>query len=627
MLVEKADAPAAARRHAIWALDGIDGGSSAAREISAAARSGDLSVRIQAVRQMGTRRVAAAQGLLVELLRDPEPAMRFHAAAALGRVGRASAVPALQAALEEKDFTARFAVFTALHRIGRADSSAWSAIARGLQSDVAAVREGTLFALRDVAQPTVLEALCRARGDARPTALEFVARIARKDPEWKGEWWPSPYHPALGPRPRRTVEWEGTAAALDALRAALDDAEPRARRAGAEGIVELREASMIPGLRERLGKETDPETKGALLRALGALKDKGAIDAVAAALRDEANPVALRLLALTAAEEIGGADVIAAFLASRPANRELFLRAIASASKIGKETAAESLTPLLQDPDLDIRKASIAALGQLKIRKAIPGLVAAFGEEKTRFEAADALSRTPDLRGLDAYVYGLASANPGLRERSAKAVESLGRKALQELEKRIDFSTLPPQTLAELQRIFAVEPETSPLFRVKPRKVDPAEYLEFALKTAGDAARGRPLFHDLQGLACIKCHRVDGAGGEIGPDLSHIGSQYSRAELAESVVFPSRKIREGYQQVKVMTRSGRIVAGAVKGETADELVLQDAEGTKHAIAKSDIDKRASSDLSLMPEGLHGGLSTRDFADLISYLESLKAPKK
>ncbi|RPH49596.1 MAG: dehydrogenase, partial [Planctomycetota bacterium] len=147
------------------------------------------------------------------------------------------------------------------------------------------------------------------------------------------------------------------------------------------------------------------------------------------------------------------------------------------------------------------------------------------------------------------------------------------------------------------------------------------------VKTPGDAARGRPLFHDLQGLACIKCHRVDGAGGEIGPDLSHIGSQYSRPELAESVVFPSRKIREGYQQVKVMTRSGRIVAGAIKGETAEDLTLQDAEGTKHTLAKTEIEKRASSELSLMPEGLHGGLSMRDFADLISYLESLKAPKK
>jgi putative heme-binding domain-containing protein len=484
--------------------------------------------------------------------------------------------------------------------------------------------------MRDVAEPAVIEALRRATGDARPAALEFIARIARKDPEWKGEWWPSPYHPALGPRPQRTVDWEGTPAALDALKGALDDADPRVRRAGVDGIVELRESSMLPGLRDRLAKEPEPEVKGALLRALGALKDKGAGEAVAAALADESNPVALRLLALTAAEEIGGAEgsaAIAKLLASRPGNRELYLRAIAAASKTGRETASESLMPLLQDPDMEIRKASIASLGRLKIRKAIPGLVAAFGEEKTRFEAADALTRMADLRGLDAYVYGLGSANPGLRERSAKAVESLGRKALRELEGRFDFAALPPQSLAELQRIFASEPADGPLFRVKPRKVDPSEYLAFAVKTPGDSARGRPLFHDLQGLACIKCHRVDGAGGEIGPDLSHIGSQYSRAELAESVVFPSRKIREGYQQVKVMTRSGRIVAGAVKGETAEELTLQDAEGTKHAIPKADIEKRASSDLSLMPEGLHGGLSMADFADLITYLESLKAPKK
>jgi putative membrane-bound dehydrogenase-like protein len=614
-----------ARRHAIWALDAIDGGASLRPKILELARSGDL----QAIRQLGTRRVAEAERVFVELLRDGSPAVRFHAAAALGRLAHVSSIPALQAALDEKDPVARFAVFTALRRIGDAHPEAWKEISGGLRSDLPRVREGTLFAMRDVAEPVVVEALSTATGEVRPEALSFLARIARKDPEWKGEWWPSPYHPALSPRPVRTVDWSGTPAALAALRAGLDDADPRVRRAVIDGFTELREPAIRPRLRERLGIEQDTAVKGALLRALGVLKDADALELIRTALFEETGPPEMRLHALLAAEEIGGKDaaaLVARFLSSNLGSRELKLRAVSAAAKLGRPAPVEALLSLAREPDLELRKAALGALGTLKAKQAVPALVDAFGDEKTRFEAAEALSRIPDLRAVEAYLFGLASANAALRERSAEALKALGKAALRNLEKRVDFATLPPQSIAELQRLFVSERE-SPLFRVQPKKLEPAAYLEYGLRNPGDPARGRPLFHDLKGLACIKCHRVDGTGGEIGPDLTVIGSQFSRAELAESVVYPSRKIREGYQQVKVLTKDGRVLSGAVKGETPAELTLQDAEGIRHSIATADIEKRAPSELSLMPEGLHGGLSMQDFADLLSYLESLRPPKK
>jgi putative heme-binding domain-containing protein len=70
------------------------------------------------------------------------------------------------------------------------------------------------------------------------------------------------------------------------------------------------------------------------------------------------------------------------------------------------------------------------------------------------------------------------------------------------------------------------------------------------------------------------------------------------------------------------------VAGRFLGETAEELTLMDAEGKRHAMRKPEIEQRKESELSLMPEGLNTGLSLQDFADIVSYLESLKeAPKK
>ena len=54
----------------------------------------------------------------------------------------------------------------------------------------------------------------------------------------------------------------------------------------------------------------------------------------------------------------------------------------------------------------------------------------------------------------------------------------------------------------------------------------------------------------------------------------------------------------------------------------------DAEGKRHAVKKSEIEQKKEAELSLMPEGLNTGLSLQDFADIVSFLESLKeAPKK
>ena len=88
------------------------------------------------------------------------------------------------------------------------------------------------------------------------------------------------------------------------------------------------------------------------------------------------------------------------------------------------------------------------------------------------------------------------------------------------------------------------------------------------------------------------------------------------------MLYPSKAVREGYQQVIVRTRAGQTYAGPVKAETADALTLQEADGTVRHVPKTDIQVRKDSGLSPMPEGLHAGLSPQQLADLVSYLESL-----
>ena len=155
---------------------------------------------------------------------------------------------------------------------------------------------------------------------------------------------------------------------------------------------------------------------------------------------------------------------------------------------------------------------------------------------------------------------------------------------------------------------------------------NPETYRAIALKGQGSASRGRQLFTDLKGLACVKCHAVGKEGGAVGPELSSVGAKYPRDELIAAVLYPSAKISSGYEPAILALADGRILTGIVRGETPEAVEIQDAEAKLLRIKKDEIEERKRSDVSLMPNGLAQGLSTQDFADLIAYLETLKIAK-
>src|SRR5262249_3772328 len=117
-LLGDSDAPRHARWHAIWTLDAIDGGVAArAAVLDAAGGDRDASVGAQAIRQLGTRRVAEARERLRALLGDSDAVVRFQGATALGRIGAAGAVADLRGRLGDDDRLVRHAALTAMNRI------------------------------------------------------------------------------------------------------------------------------------------------------------------------------------------------------------------------------------------------------------------------------------------------------------------------------------------------------------------------------------------------------------------------------------------------------------------------------------------------------------------------------
>jgi len=142
------------------------------------------------------------------------------------------------------------------------------------------------------------------------------------------------------------------------------------------------------------------------------------------------------------------------------------------------------------------------------------------------------------------------------------------------------------------------------------------------LLSRGDAARGRELFHAARST-CSACHRIDGRGATIGPDLSRVGLIRSGDDLLEAIVMPSATYARGYEPVNVTTKSGRSHYGRLLRESASAVVVVDASGASVRVPRGDVASIEAGRVSLMPPGLDRLLSADELADLLAYLRSLK----
>jgi putative membrane-bound dehydrogenase-like protein len=117
--------------------------------------------------------------------------------------------------------------------------------------------------------------------------------------------------------------------------------------------------------------------------------------------------------------------------------------------------------------------------------------------------------------------------------------------------------------------------------------------LEELAKTSGDAAKGKALFAasaktDMQ---CMKCHKVNGQGGEIGPDLSAIGTKGSRQNLFESILYPSRAIADQHVSWVIGTADGQTITGLLVKESDTALTIRDANGKDTVVDVKNVESR------------------------------------
>ena len=411
--------------------------------------------------------------------------------------------------------------------------------------------------------------------------------------------------------------------AIDALAAIVErDAGDRWTRSAVMSALAGRADALLSSLIDRPGFLDRPEAAawlGELALLVGASGDRSAIDPLISRIgRPEARPAVVLAILNGLGEGLRRSGGAPAVLTSGPAGEALapvFDRAADAALEDGdgparieairllalapSGLALETLPELLDGRQPSpVQLAALRALGDRSEPEVGPLLTAAwrgFGPSSRR-EATEVLFARPDR--LDALLDAMQSGAipPGQLDPSRRDQLLQHRDAsVRDRAERLLASTSGSSTRAEVI----------------------ASYQE-ALNLDGGFDRGQVVFRK----ACATCHKAEGFGAEVGPDLATVTNR-TPEDLVIHILDPNREVLPQYLNYNVATVDGRVLSGQVASESPTSITLKRAEGVTDVVPRDQIDELASTGQSLMPEGLEEEVTVEQMADLIAYLKGLQ----
>lgn len=133
-----------------------------------------------------------------------------------------------------------------------------------------------------------------------------------------------------------------------------------------------------------------------------------------------------------------------------------------------------------------------------------------------------------------------------------------------------------------------------------------------------DFELGRALYFSAK---CASCHRLNGLGGAIGPNLTSVRNKFDKKYLVEAIIHPSKHISDQYSSSLVLTDEGEVLTGLViKQDNGDLLVYPVDENAESVLLPADsIEDVKESKTSQMPEGLLDNLNASEVYNLLTYI--------
>lgn len=134
-----------------------------------------------------------------------------------------------------------------------------------------------------------------------------------------------------------------------------------------------------------------------------------------------------------------------------------------------------------------------------------------------------------------------------------------------------------------------------------------------------DVAHGERVFR----AQCASCHRVNGRGGHLGPDLSRVGLSRPRAAVVAQLRGQIDRFKDGYAPVTLTPEIGNPVRGVKKNEDAFSVQIMDSGERIQGYLKADLRGMVNEQASAMPVFGPDRLNDTDLNDLLGYLATLR----
>lgn len=562
--------------------------------------------------------VASALRLWLESLDANDPEFEHHRLEALWTYQTIDRVDPdlLRAVLASPDYRARAAATRVLQH-WQDDIPDALALLTGLVADPhPRVRVEAVAALGRMNKPDAMEVAACVLDMPMDRYLEFGLHITAN--ALKHQWLPALQSGELdfGGNPHHiefaltAIQAEGAATPLLAL---LDKGKipPDRREAAVAVAANLANSEELEGIVDRaLSDDKDSVFGAPALRELYRVADTnnaiptGDLSRIQSLIDTddtELRAAAIRLAGVWGVDEARDAIATAAM---EPSSASVRLAAIEALGMLGGDSAAETLSRIAEDDadrpladaaaiamadiDLDAGAAQAARLVTSATDAAdLTELVAAFLQRKGGAEALG--------NALDAQPKIIDAASAEVVQRYLRSVGREDAALLAYIHKALGTSMgdieLTPERLAVL-----VE----------------------EVRAQGDPAHGEEVFRRME---CFKCHAIAGAGGRLGPDLNGLGVSAEVDYILESILTPSKALREGYEGVMVTTHDWELYTGIKVRETDDAIVLRDAIRDEIVVAKADIDETKEAG-SLMPAGIMAAEPEESLLDLARFVSEL-----
>jgi quinoprotein glucose dehydrogenase len=363
-------------------------------------------------------------------------------------------------------------------------------------------------------------------------------------------------------------------------------------------------------------------------------------------------------------------DPLADYLAKRPnENLNVVLAAVEVFAASGAEVspkATQIVQNLLSRPDEPTRISAIIAIENGRIAAAAPTLIGFIADtnrtQVERVAAVKALRVLNDKRAVDPLKALFAGQHPAaLKAEALRALAALDIASARTMaEKALDqadpallseavavLAATKPGTKLIAERYLAKKlprdffpqvndalnkfPDDATLAKLRadvvrgglllslePSQVDK---IRAEVSKKGNAAKGKELYLNTKLLACASCHRMEGVGGAVGPDLTRLWDTMTVEKILESIVDPSKEIKEGFQTYRLTTTDTKVYTGLKVKEDAKEVIIRDSTGRDYRVAKDDVEALAPSKLSLMPDNVVSQITYEQFIDLLAFLKS------